>query len=84
MSVLQRVACSFLRAADNAAEGIKSTQYRWTIGEKTEALVEKYKLRFKVAYGSDARAVRSHRRVVNDDPTISRQLALPSIPKAGS
>jgi hypothetical protein len=37
--------------------------------EKTEALVENYKLSFKIAYGADARAVSAvTSAVVNDDP----------------
>ncbi|WP_074121068.1 hypothetical protein [Bradyrhizobium sp. AS23.2] len=37
--------------------------------EKTEALVEKYKLSFEVAYGADARAVSAVTgAIVNDDP----------------
>lgn len=70
MSVLQRLACRFSRAADKfAAEGIKVDAVSVDDREKTEALVEKYKLNFKVAYGADARAVSAVTgAVVNDDP----------------
>jgi peroxiredoxin len=70
VSVLQRPACSFSRAADKfAAEGIKVVAVSVDDREKTEALVEKYKLSFPVAYGADARAVSAVTGAfVNDDP----------------
>jgi peroxiredoxin len=70
VSVLQRPACSFSRAADKfVAEGIKVVAVSVDDREKTEALVEKYKLSFPVAYGADARAVSAVTGAfVNDDP----------------
>jgi peroxiredoxin len=52
-----------------AAEGIKVVAVSVDDREKTEALVEKYKLSFPVAYGADARAVSAATGAfVNDDP----------------
>jgi peroxiredoxin len=49
---------AFARAADEfAKEGIKVVSVSVDDREKSEALVEKHKLRFPVAYGADARAV---------------------------
>jgi peroxiredoxin len=61
---------AFSRAADKfAAEGIKVVSVSVDDREKTEALVEKYKLGFPVAYGADARAVSAvNGAFVNDDP----------------
>jgi peroxiredoxin len=61
---------AFARAADKfAGEDIKVTSVSVDDREKTEALIEKYKLGFPVAYGADARAVSAVTGAfVNDDP----------------
>ena len=61
---------AFARAADKfAGEDIKVTSVSVDDREKTEALIEKYKLGFPVAYGADARAVSAATSAfVNDDP----------------
>ena len=61
---------AFARAADKlAGEGIKVVSVSVDDREKSEALVEKYKLGFPVAYGADARAVSAATGAfVNDDP----------------
>ncbi|WP_157016783.1 peroxiredoxin family protein [Mesorhizobium xinjiangense] len=61
---------AFSRAADKfAGEDIKVISVSADDREKTEALVEKYKLAFPVAYGADARAVSAATGAfVNDDP----------------
>jgi peroxiredoxin len=51
------------------AEGIKVVVVSVDDREKTDALVEKYKLSFPVAYGADARAVSAVTvAFINDDP----------------
>jgi peroxiredoxin len=61
---------AFARAADNfAGENIKVVSVSVDDREKSEALVEKHKLGFPVAYGADARAVSAATGAfVNDDP----------------
>src|SRR3954451_8864726 len=61
---------AFARAADKfAGEGIKVVSVSVDDREKSEALVEKHKLGFPVAYGADARAVSAATGAfVNDDP----------------
>lgn len=61
---------AFARAADKfAGEGIKVVSVSVDDREKSEALVEKHKLGFPVAYGADARAVSAATGgFVNDDP----------------
>jgi peroxiredoxin len=61
---------AFARAADKfAGEGIKVVSVSVDDQEKSEALVEKHKLGFPVAYGADARAVSAATGAfVNDDP----------------
>lgn len=61
---------AFARAADKfAGEDIKVTSVSVDDQKKTEALVEKYKLGFPVAYGADAHAVSvATGAFVNDDP----------------
>jgi len=61
---------AFSRAADKfAAEDMKIVSVSVDDREKTEALVEKYKLGFPVAYGADARAVSAVTGAfINDDP----------------
>lgn len=61
---------AFARAADNfAEEGIKVVSVSVDGREKSEALVQKHKLGFPVAYGADARAVSAATGAfVNDDP----------------
>ena len=59
---------AFARAADKfAGEGIKVVAVSVDDRDKSETLVEKYKLGFPVAYGANARAV-SAVTFVNDDP----------------
>jgi peroxiredoxin len=74
------------RAADIfAGQGIKVVSISVDDRERSEALVEKHKLGFPVAYGAKARAVSAATGAfVNDDPVFSRQPASSSIPKAGS
>jgi peroxiredoxin len=61
---------AFARAADKFAdEGIKVVSVSVDDREKSEALVEKHKLGFPIAYGADARAVSAATGAfVNDDP----------------
>jgi peroxiredoxin len=61
---------AFARAADKfAGEGIKVVSVSVDDREKSEALVEKHKLGFPVAYGADARAVSAATSAfVNEDP----------------
>lgn len=61
---------AFARAADKfAGEGIKVVSVSVDDREKSEALVEKHKLGFPVAYGADPRAVSAATGAfVNDDP----------------
>jgi peroxiredoxin len=61
---------AFARAADEfAEESIKVVSVSVDDREKSEALVEKHKLGFPVAYGADARAVSAATGAfVNDDP----------------
>ena len=61
---------AFARAADKfGGEGIKVVSVSVDDREKSEALVEKHKLGFPVAYGADARAVSAATGAfVNDDP----------------
>jgi peroxiredoxin len=61
---------AFARAADKlAGEGIKVASVSVDDREKSEALVEKHKLGFPVAFGADARAVSAATGAfVNDDP----------------
>jgi peroxiredoxin len=61
---------AFARAADKfAGEGIKVVSVSVDDRENSEALVEKHKLGFPVAYGADARAVSAATGAfVNDDP----------------
>jgi peroxiredoxin len=61
---------AFARAADElAGEGIKVVSVSVDDGEKSKALVERFKLGFPVAYGADARAVSAATGAfVNDDP----------------
>ncbi len=61
---------AFARAADKfAGEGIKVVSVSVDDREKSEALVEKHKLGFPVAYGADARVVSAATGAfVNDDP----------------
>jgi peroxiredoxin len=74
MSVLQRPACSFSRAADKfAAEGIKVDAVSVDDRKKTDALVEKYKLSSKVAYGADARAVSAVTGAVANEDAVYLQ-----------
>lgn len=70
MSVLQRPACRFARAAHKfAEEGIKIVAVSVDDREKSETLVEKHKLGFPVAYGANARAVSAVTGAfVNDNP----------------
>jgi alkyl hydroperoxide reductase subunit AhpC len=54
------------RRTNSPGKASRLSRYRWATGEKSEALVEKYKL---VAYGADARAVSAATGAfVNDDP----------------
>jgi len=61
---------AFARAADKfAGEGIKVVSVSVDDREKSEALVEKHKLGFPVAYGANARAVSAATGAfVNDNP----------------
>ena len=61
---------AFARAVDIfAGEGIKVVSVSVDDREKSEALVEKHKLGFPVAYGANARAVSAATGAfVNDDP----------------
>jgi peroxiredoxin len=61
---------AFARAADKfAVEGIKVVSVSVDDQEKSEALVEKHKLGFPVAYDADARVVSAATGAfVNDDP----------------
>jgi hypothetical protein len=69
-SVLRRLACSSSRVPGKfAVEGIKVEAVSVDGRERTEALVEKCKLSFKVTYGADTRAVSAVTgAVLNDDP----------------
>ena len=61
---------AFARAAEKfAGEGIKVVSVSVDDREKSEALVEKHKLGFPVAYGANAKAVSAATGAfVNDDP----------------
>jgi hypothetical protein len=74
---------TFARAADKfGGEDIKIVSVSVDDQEKSEALVEKRKRGFLVAYGADARAVPRPPALSSMTlPSIPRQPALSSIPK---
>jgi peroxiredoxin len=76
---------AFAGAADKfAGEGIKVVSVSVDDREKSETLVEKYKLGFPVAYGANARAVSAVTGASSMTiPCVPRQPASSSIPKAG-